>query len=165
MRKLYHILCKAEVIACGIGFMFLISFVFFAAVIRFFDISFSWSIDLAMLLLAWTAFLGADIAWRQGQIIGVDLLTKRLPPMLRNIVELVILTVIMVALVIMFYSGLQLAWIERLRTYQSMPLPYSLVIFSIVVASLSMVLSTILKIRRVILRMINRSPADEGTAA
>ena len=104
MKKLYHILCKAEVIACGIGFMFLISFVFFAAVIRFFNISFSWSIDLAMLLLAWTAFLGADIAWRQGQIIGVDILTKQLPPPIRNIIELVILLIILGALVVMTYS-------------------------------------------------------------
>lgn len=151
MRNLYRSLCKAEVVICGIGFIFLVGFVFLSAILRFFRISMSWNIDLAMFLLAWTAFLGADIAWRSGQLVGIDIVTRRLPQGLRKIIALVIYFIILVALVIIIIFGISLAVTERLRTYQSIPIPYSLVTLSIVVTALSMIFSTILKIRRGIL--------------
>ena len=119
MKKLYHWYCKAEEVVCGVGFVFLILFVFLSAILRFLKFSMSWNIDLAMLLLAWTAFLGADIAWRGGQIIGVDILTRNLPKPVQRIIQLVIYFIILAALVIMVVFGLRLAWTERLATYQS----------------------------------------------
>jgi TRAP-type C4-dicarboxylate transport system permease small subunit len=112
----------------------------------------SWNIDLAMLLLAWTAFLGADVAWRSGQLVGIDLVTRRIPRPLQKIIEILIYIVILCALILIAVFGIRLAAAERLRTYQSIPIPYSLVTLSIVVAAMSMILSTILKIRRAILR-------------
>jgi TRAP-type C4-dicarboxylate transport system permease small subunit len=112
----------------------------------------SWNIDLAMFLLAWTAFLGADIAWRSGQLVGIDIVTRRLPPLLQKIIEIFIYIIIFGALVLIAVFGIQLAVAERLRMYQSIPVPYSFVTLSIVVAGLSMMLSTILKIRRSILK-------------
>jgi TRAP-type C4-dicarboxylate transport system permease small subunit len=151
MRKIYHALCKAEVVICGTGFIFLVAFVFLSAILRFFRVSMAWNIDLAMFLLAWTAFLGADIAWRSGQLVGVDLATRRLPPKIQKIIALLLYVVILCALVVIVVFGIRLALTEHLRKYQSIPIPYSLVTLSIVVAALSMVLSTILKIRRGIL--------------
>jgi TRAP-type C4-dicarboxylate transport system permease small subunit len=151
MRKLYHALCKAEVVICGTGFLFLVVFVFSSAILRFFRISMSWNIDLAMFLLAWTAFLGADIAWRSGQLVGVDIITRRLPPKLQKIITLLIYVIILCALAVIIVFGIRLAVTERIRKYQSVPIPYSLVTLSIVVAALSMMVSTILKIRRGIL--------------
>lgn len=153
MGKIYRWYCKAEEVVCGVGFVFLIGFVFMSAILRFFRFSMSWNIDLAMLLLAWTAFLGADIAWRSGQIIGVDILTRTFPAPVRRIIELVIYLIVLAALVMMFVFGARLAWSERVSTYQSMPIPYSLVTISLVVASLSMVFTTIQKIRRVFREM------------
>lgn len=150
MRKLYRWYCKAEEAVCGVGFIFLIAFVFLSAILRFFRFSMSWNIDMAMLLLAWTAFLGADIAWRSGQIKGVDILTRTFPAPVRRIVELAIYLVILTALVIMFVFGIRLAWTERISTYQSMPIPRSLVTLSLVFASFSMVFSTLQKIKRTI---------------
>ncbi|MFP4115149.1 MAG: TRAP transporter small permease [Spirochaetota bacterium] len=161
MKKLYRLLCRFEKIACGVGFLFLVAFVFFAAVLRFFNISLSWSIDLAMLLLAWTAFTGADVAWREGQIIGVDVLTKQFPPKVQHIIQIAIYLVIVAALVIMVVFGARLAWSERARTYQSMRIPYSLVTISVVVAASSMILSTILKIRNAVLLLAEKSPESE----
>jgi TRAP-type C4-dicarboxylate transport system permease small subunit len=156
MKKLYHLLCKAEEMLCGVGFAFLIAFVFLSAVLRFFKVSMSWNIDLALLLLAWTAFLGADVAWRHGQIIGVDILTRKLPPVLQRTIKLLVYLIVMAALVIMVVFGTRLAWSERIRTYQSMPIPYSLVTISLVVAAFSMVFSTTLKIRAVIRELVNK---------
>ncbi|MDR0452751.1 MAG: TRAP transporter small permease subunit [Treponema sp.] len=163
MRKLYHALCKAEVAVCGVGFMFLVAFVFLSAILRFFRVSMSWNIDLALFLLAWTAFLGADIAWRSGQLVGVDLVTRHFPDKLRKIVAILIYLVIMGALVLVAVFGIRLALIERVRTYQSVPIPYSLMTLSLVVAAISMVLSTILKIKRCIVNF-NRDETAGGAA-
>ena len=151
LRRVYGFLCKAETLICCIGFMFLIFFVFLAAILRFFRISMSWNIDLAMLLLAWTAFLGADIAWRSGQLVGVDLVTRNLPAVLQKIIQIVVYLIITAGLLITFIYGMRLVWTERVRTYQSMPIPYSLVTLSLVMAAISMVFSSVLKIRRCIL--------------
>jgi TRAP-type C4-dicarboxylate transport system permease small subunit len=132
--------------------MFLVAFVFMSAILRFFRISMSWNIDMAMFLLAWTAFLGADIAWRSGQLVGIDLVTRRLPEALRKTAEILIYLVIFSALVLIAVFGIKLGLAERLRTYQSIPIPYSFMTLSIVVMALSMLLSTILKIRRAVLR-------------
>jgi TRAP-type C4-dicarboxylate transport system permease small subunit len=160
MRKVYRFFCKAEVIICGIGFIVLVAFVFMSAILRFFRVSMSWNIDLAMLLLAWTAFLGADIAWRSGQLVGIDLVTRRLPPSLQKTVEILIYIVIFCALVLIAVFGIRLAVSERLRTYQSIPIPYSLVTLSIVVAAISMMLSTILKIRRAVIRFNKKEETE-----
>lgn len=136
---------------CGVGFLFLVAFVFMSAILRFFRISMSWNIDLAMFLLAWTAFLGADIAWRSGQLVGVDLVTRNLPRGLQKIIEILLYGIVFCALLLIIVFGIQLAITERIRTYQSIPIPYSLVTLSIVLAGLSMAFSTILKIRRCII--------------
>jgi TRAP-type C4-dicarboxylate transport system permease small subunit len=136
---------------CGAGFVFLVAFVFLAAILRFFRVSMSWNIDLAMLLLAWTAFLGADIAWRAGQLVGIDIVTRRLPPVVQKAITILIYILITLAMIVILVFGARLAWIERVRTYQSMPIPYSLVTLSLVVTGTSMIISTILKIKRAII--------------
>ncbi|MDR0628444.1 MAG: TRAP transporter small permease subunit [Treponema sp.] len=147
MRKIYRTLCKAEVLLCGIAFLFLTTFVFLSAILRMFRVSVSWNIDLALFLLAWTAFIGADIAWRSGQLVGVDLVTRQLPLKLQKIIQIIVYVVITFALIVIAVFGIRLAWIERVRLYQSIPIPFSLMTVSLVVAAISMVLSTILKIR------------------
>jgi TRAP-type C4-dicarboxylate transport system permease small subunit len=150
MRKLYHTLCKAEEAVCGVGFVFLVIFVFLSAILRFFRVSMSWNLDLAMLLLAWTAFLGADIAWRAGQLVGIDIVTRQLPRVMQKVLTILIYILVTLAMIVILVFGIRLAWTERIRTYQSMPIPYSLVTLSIVVAGTSMVISTIIKIKRAI---------------
>jgi TRAP-type C4-dicarboxylate transport system permease small subunit len=153
MRKVYRFLCKAEEIICGTGFIVLIALVFLSAILRFFRVSMAWNIDMAMLLLAWTAFLGADIAYRSGQLVGIDLVTRNLPKKLQIYIEILIFFITLCALVAIVYFGIRLASSEWIRRYQSMPIPYSIVTVSIVFAAASMVLSTIIKIKRCILKL------------
>ena len=160
MKKVYNALCKAEAAVCGAGFLFLVAFVFLSAILRFFRVSMSWNIDLAMLLLAWTAFLGADIAWRSGQLVGIDIVTRRLPAKTRRVIEILILCVIFCALAVIVVFGIRLALTERLRRYQSIPVPYSFVTISIVVAALSMMVSTINKIKRAAMRLAGKGESS-----
>jgi TRAP-type C4-dicarboxylate transport system permease small subunit len=150
LRAVYRTACKIEVVLCGIGFVVLIALVFMSAILRFFRVSMAWNIDMAMLLLAWTAFLGADIAYRSGQLVGIDLVTRNLPKTLQKIIEIVLFLVILVAMVLIVYFGIRLAASEWIRKYQSIPIPYSLVTVSIVFTAASMTVSTITKIRRCI---------------
>ncbi|MDR0382887.1 MAG: TRAP transporter small permease [Spirochaetaceae bacterium] len=150
MRKVYRFFCKAEVFICGVGFILLVGLVFMSAILRFFRVSMSWNIDLAMFLLAWTAFLGADVAWRSGQLVGIDLVTRSLPKPVQKVIQILIYIVIFAALILIAVFGLKLVYDERLRMYQSIPVPYSLVTMSVVVMAASMTLSTILKIRRAV---------------
>ncbi|MDR1095099.1 MAG: TRAP transporter small permease subunit [Spirochaetaceae bacterium] len=153
MRKLYRALCKAEVAVCAVGFVFLVAFVFISAILRSFRLSVAWNIDLAMFLLAWTSFLGADIAWRSGQLVGIDIVLRRLPFRLQKIVEIFIYLAVFVALIVIVVFGARLMWVERVRTYQSIPIPFSLMTFSLVLAAASMLVSTILKTKNAILEL------------
>jgi TRAP-type C4-dicarboxylate transport system permease small subunit len=164
MRKIYNALCKAEVFLCGVGFMFLILFVFGSAILRFFRVSLAWNIAMAMLLLAWTALLGADIAWREGQLVGIDLVTRNLPKTLQKCIQILVYLVVLTAMVVIFVFGARLAWVERVRTYQSMPIPYSLVTLSLTLAAFSIVISTILKIKKAVLEFKNPDAAVGQTA-
>ncbi|MDR0637627.1 MAG: TRAP transporter small permease subunit [Spirochaetaceae bacterium] len=157
MKKVYHALCKAEVAVCAVGYMFLVAFIFVSAILRSFRLSMSWNIDLAMFLLAWTSFLGADIAWRSGQLVGIDIVTRRLPFILQKIVALLVYICIFAALIIIAFFGFRLMITERVRMYQSIPIPYSLMTLSLVVAALSMLLSTILKVKRCVLEIAGRN--------
>ena len=147
MHKIYEKICKAETAVCGFLFVLNVVFVFASAFLRFFRVSLSWNIDMAMLLLAWTAFLGADVAWRSGQLIGIDLVTRYLPKKLQKIVMIAVYAIILYTLIVICYYGARLCWSERLRMYQSMPIPYSVVTFSLVVSTFSMAISTIGKIK------------------
>ncbi|MBR1615441.1 MAG: TRAP transporter small permease [Treponema sp.] len=147
MKKIYECFCKVETAACGVGFVLLVVFVFMSAILRFLRVSMSWNIDLSLLLLAWTAFLGADIAWRSGQLIGIDIVTRYFPKKIQKIALIAVYAVILCMTVITCVYGASLAWTERLRTYQSMPIPYSLMSLSLVVATFSMSISTVGKIR------------------
>ncbi len=165
MRKVYRFLCKAEEVACGAGLVSLVALILLSAIGRWLKISQSWNIDLALLFLAWTSFLGADVAWRHGQILGVDILVRRLPSPIRYAIELVVLAIILATLVIIVIFGIRLAWVDRLAKFQSMPIPYSLVTYSLVVATFSMFFTTLNKIRKLILVMTGKAPAPVAKGA
>ena len=151
MQKLYKALCRIELVLCGTGFILMILVVLLSAILRFFRLSMSWNIDVALILMAWTAFLGADIAWRDGSLFGIDIITRRLPPIAQKLVELFIYIIVLCALIIIIISGSKLAWMEKLRKYQSIPIPFSFVIMSLATAAFFMSFSTLLKIKRCIM--------------
>ncbi len=146
LKSLYDAFCKLEVFICGTGLVVLVALVFLSAFLRLFRVSMSWNIDMAMLLLAWTSFLGADVAYRSGQLVGIDLFVRNLPDKLKKIIQIVIYVFIFILLCIIGYYGVELAVFEKLRTFQSIPVPYSVVTFSLIVTSISMCVTTVIKI-------------------
>ncbi|GMO54416.1 MAG: TRAP transporter small permease [Termitinemataceae bacterium] len=163
MKKFYQAACHVEKIFTGVSFVAIVALVLASAVLRGLHLSLSWNIDLAILLLAWASFLGADCAFRDGQLIGIDLLTRRFPPKCQKIIEILVLLSILVALVLLFFYGLKLVWSDRTRTYSSLPISYSWATLSLPVASFSMIITTILKIKDVILGFKSGETAKGGS--
>ena len=131
MKKILKYLDLTEKVICGTGFVILVLLVFFSAILRFFRVSMSWNIDLAMLFL-------------------------------QKIFSLIILVIIFFLTCVICVYGARLVWVERLRMYQSIPVPYSVVTMSLVVATFSMALSTIGKIKKVILSFKNTEETEEA---
>ncbi|WP_191016684.1 TRAP transporter small permease [Treponema zioleckii] len=165
MKKLYEYFCKVETAICGVGFIFLVVLIFGSAILRFCRMSMAWNTDLAMLFLPWCSFLGADIAWRSGQLIGIDIITRYFPKNLQKVITMLVYAIVFVASVIICIYGIKLSWVERVRTFQSLPIPYSLVHISLVVATFSMSISTVIKIVSCIKHFSENDKADKAVKA
>ena len=162
LRVVYRLLCKIEVVICGTGFFALVMLVFISAILRAFRLSMAWTMDVAMLLLAWTAFLGADVAYRDGKLVGINLATRALPIKVQKVIQILVFFSILVLLGIIIIYGIKLADFEALRKYQSIPIPYSVLTMSIVVPAASMVVSTIIKLKRCFLTFNKTEETPKG---
>ena len=103
----------------------LVVLVFVPAVTRTFNRPIIWSIEIAQLLFAWLAFLGANQAMRAGAHIGVDVLTRHLPPPLRKAVALFNLGVIAAFLAALFWYGIELTFVSVDRRFMTTNLSFA----------------------------------------
>ena len=147
MKKIYSLFCKTEEIICGIFFVALVSSILVSAILRSVSMSMSWNIDVALLLLAWTSFLGADIAFRSGQLVGIDLFTRKLPKGAKIIIELIVLFLIVVLLIFFIWFGMKLVITDWMRQMGALPISFSWIVLSLPLASFSMLISAIIKIK------------------
>lgn len=160
MKKLYQYYCGFEEIVCGTGFVSIVVLVFISAIARGLKHPLQWSIDISQLLLAWVSFIGADVAWRRGQLLGIDLFTRRLPRRVQSVVELAVLFCILTALILLAFFGFRLAKSNWARAMQVVRISYSFVTLSLPVVSISMSISTVLKI---VDRIKNFAAKETGT--
>lgn len=157
MKKIYKIFCKIEEVICASLFLGIIALVFASAVCRYLKIPLQWSIDVTQLIFAWVAFLGADIAMRNGKLIGVGLITEKLPPKTAHALAIFCNIFILFILAIFIYYGFKLGINSWNRQFQTLPVSYSFVTFSLPVSSIFMVMSTIGNIHK-----INKNHKKEG---
>jgi TRAP-type C4-dicarboxylate transport system permease small subunit len=148
MKTLYKWYCRIEEIFCGISFSCIVVLVFTSAIARTANKPLAWSIDISQLLLAWTAFFGADCAFRSNQLMGIDLFTRKLTPALRKTAELTVLFLMLGTLFILIGFGIKLSIDSYKRAFQTLTLSYSFVTMSLPMASISMSISVLLKIKK-----------------
>jgi TRAP-type C4-dicarboxylate transport system permease small subunit len=147
MKRLYALFCKAEETLCAICFIALVTVVFTAVIMRGFHVSFSWNMDIALLLLAWSSFLGADCAFRGGQLVGIDLFIRGFSKRNKVIIEIIVLFVILFVLIFITFFGIKLTITDWMRQYNSIPVSFSWAVMSLPVAAFSMIITDLLKIR------------------
>jgi TRAP-type C4-dicarboxylate transport system permease small subunit len=122
--------------------------IFAGGVARLFEHPINWAIDAATCFFAWACFLCADIAWRRGSLMSIEILTRRLPPRLEAACRLVNYLVITLFLLYVIGMGVWLSWISRERSFQGIPeVSYSWVTMSMPVGACLLLITTLLKVR------------------
>ena len=134
----------------------LVLLVFVPAVTRTFNRPIIWSIEIAQLLFAWLAFLGANQAMRAGAHIGVDVLTRHLPPRVRRAVALGNLGLIAAFLAALLWHGIELTFVSVDRRFMTTNLSFA---FATVAAPLGAALLLLTTVGRV--AAVLRGGADD----
>ncbi len=162
MKTLYRAFCRAEEgLSCAMFFAMVV-LVLCSALARLLNHPLAWSIDIAQLLLAWTCFLGADVAFRDNKLIGLDLFTRNLPGKVQKTLTLLIRIIMLIALLIFIYYGIRLSIESRKRFFQTLPISYSFVTLSLPVSSALMCITALTKIRESVLSLGGNMQKEEA---
>lgn len=153
MKAVYRTFCKIEEFISCVMFFSMTALVLCSALARLVDHPLSWSIDVAQILLAWTCFIGADVAYREKKLVGLDLFTRNFSMKVRQLIELLIQILVLAALVIFIFVGIKLSYESRMRFFQTLPVSYSLVTLSLPVSSMLMCVTAVIRIVKIITGM------------
>ncbi|WP_034851975.1 TRAP transporter small permease [Inquilinus limosus] len=149
MAKVYSILCRAEAVVAATFLVAMVGLIFLGGVARMAHYPLNWTTDLATCLFAWACFLCADIAWRKGDLMSIEILTARLPEAARRALTTCNLVIIAAFLIYVIGAGLRLSWISRFRSFQGIPdVSYSWVTMSLPVGAMLLLLTTLLKLKQ-----------------
>lgn len=121
MKKFFEILNKAELaitMTCVVGFT---SVLMLGAVVRLVGHPLNWCNDVALLMLAWTTFLGGDVAFRAGRMVNVDILISRLPLGFQKAVAIAVYAVLLFMMFMMIRQGNRLCANVGKRTLEGLP--------------------------------------------
>ncbi|HAP55294.1 MAG TPA: C4-dicarboxylate ABC transporter [Spirochaetaceae bacterium] len=160
MKKFYEFICKAEVFLAALCFSISCCLIFLAPVARTFDHPINWSQDMSLFLFAWSVFLSADAAFRADKLVNIDLLSSRFSASAKRVFSILIYCIILVFLGTLIWYGIKLSLFSRRRVFQGIPgFSYSWVTISIPVGGLLMAITSILKLRDLLIR---RPVSSEG---
>jgi TRAP-type C4-dicarboxylate transport system permease small subunit len=82
--------------------------------------------EIAVICQAWMVLLGAGLAMRYGQHVGIDVLIKKCPPRLQQIITIGAVLLCLWFLGVMFIAGLELMEIAKFQTTSTgLPMPLS----------------------------------------
>lgn len=153
IKRIYEAVCKAEVAVAGTTFAVSCVIIFASAVARTLNHPFNWAQDVSLFLFAWSVFLSADAALRADKLVRIELLTGRLPPRARKILEVVNYLIILVFLAALVYFGIKLSIFSWRRTFQGIPgVSYSWVTMSLPFGAALIAITVVLKLRGLLLK-------------
>jgi TRAP-type C4-dicarboxylate transport system permease small subunit len=143
----------------------MVVFIFLGGVARMVGTPLNWTIDLATCAIAWATFLAADVAWRRDLLMSVDLVPSALPRAGRRVLAVVNHVLILGFLAFLVWTGAELAWSSRARSFQGIPeVSYSFVTASLPVGAALLFLTTLGKLGRIFRGdPPDAAPAGQGT--
>ena len=121
MKKFYQRFCQVETVLAVTCLVAMMLIVFASAVMRACGSPINWSMDIALFLTAWATVLGADVSYRSGKLVMVDILTARFPKKMQNWLAAAMYLLILVFLVMLVVYGINLSISTRMRTFQGVP--------------------------------------------
>ncbi len=161
MKKIYRALCQLEELLCGGILCAIVALAFITAVGRCVNHPISWTVEVSQFLLAWLAFLGADMALRHGRVTGVDLLTRRLPTQLQALIKLVMNAIILVLLVAFIKYGYALCVSNLKRSYQTVGISYAWASAACPVSAVLMIVTLLVESAQQIMALLGREAKDK----
>ena len=146
MKKIYKYYCKLETILACAGFFTIIAMTFGNAVLRLFNKPIPTSDDICTLLFAWVSFLGADIAMRSNRLVSMNLVTMNLPVKVQKVLSVIVYGIMLAVLGLFVVKGYQLARMNWLRFFNTLPISYGWATLSLPVCSVLMIITVLIKL-------------------
>jgi TRAP-type C4-dicarboxylate transport system permease small subunit len=149
-QKAYRIYCRVEEVLVGACFITIVGLTFLNALLRVFGRPIITADDICLLLFAWAALLGADVALRYSRLVGMDILVTKLPAKLQKFFQVLVYVILIAAMLLFMRSGFTLANRNWKRVFNSLPISYGYVTLSFPVCCCLMIFTSILKIFKVV---------------
>ena len=149
-QKAYRIYCRIEEVIVGCFFSTIVALKFMNAVLRTMNRPIVVADDVCLLLFAWTALLGADVALRYSRLVGMDMLVSKFPPKWKKALQILVYLIMISAMVLFVRYGIILARRNWSRFLNTLPISYGWVTISFPVVCSMMIFTSLLKIKRII---------------
>lgn len=146
MKKFYEKFCHLEQVAANVLLAGIMVLVFIAAMARTFKHPINWAQDAALVAFAWLVFLGSDLAIRNTGLIGIDLLQKKFPAGVRNVMNIVFKLIIVGFLVLLVFYGVVMVQTGYQRQINTLHISYAWVTASVPIGAVLMIISTLVKL-------------------
>lgn len=147
MNRVFEVFEKVELVLAGFCLTISAFLIFIAAVARSISMPINWSIDISLFLFAWATFLSADIAFRKGQLVNMDIVIKRIPPKASKVIQAGIYVAVIIFMAMLLFYGTKLSIISRKRPFQGIPgISYSWITMSLPVGAALIIRTTVEKI-------------------
>ncbi len=151
MATIYKYYCKLQEIIVGLGFVTIVALTFMNVILRkFFNSPIAITDSFCLLLFSWVAFLGADVALRYSRLVGMDILTNKMPIKIQKVLQVIVYFIMIGAFVVLAKYGYELCILNWARTYYTLPVSYGMATISLPVASVMMILTCCIKIVKVV---------------
>jgi TRAP-type C4-dicarboxylate transport system permease small subunit len=148
MKAFYAGVLRVEARVAAALLVLMVVLIFLGSVARVAGSPLNWTTDAATCFFAWACFLCADVAWRRGAMMSIELVVAKLPAPVRKLLRLANYLIIGIFLAYVVVMGLWLTWISRARSFQGIPeVSYSWVTLSMPVGALLLLITTLLKVR------------------
>ena len=120
--------------------------VFMSAIMRTVGHPINWAQDASLLLMAWVAFLGADVALRRADFLLVDILISRLSAKVQNFLYYLWYIMAVAFLGMLITYGIPLAIANAKRPFQTLGISYSWATISVPVGAALMIVTIVIKL-------------------
>lgn len=146
MVKAYRLFCKVEeYIVCAFTFAIMV-LVFGGAVMRTIGRPINWAVDLSLLIFAWLIFIGADVAIKSTNLVSIDLLSKKLPKVVQDILYVGGTILSLIFLYVLIAYGVPLAIENYERPFHSLGISFSYATIAAPVGSVLISISLVINL-------------------
>ena len=155
LQKGYKKFCQVEELVASILLLAITILVFVSAVARTVRHPLNWAVDISLLLFAWQVFIGGDIAVRNTNLIGVELLVNKFPGIVQKWLKIIFFVLIIMFLGVLVFFGFPLLLDNWKRLFQVLPISYSWCTLSVPVGSILMIVSASIRLVEIIKKPVS----------